>query len=199
MRSLTCLLAVGAATVLVATAAAQIELPPTGSDQVGFYTQPDFDGENAVFVEADLYSLIDVHLVLSGLSVNSVAAFECLVGFAGPSLIVNSVFPVEHINVATPPEYIVGFGAPIPAVDGVVALVRITFLLLAEEEYLFLGPVSVPSIPGAMAYLDGDDYAHIVVMYPSSGSFDAPVFAVNTMDVIATEDRSWSEVRQLYR
>jgi hypothetical protein len=67
---------------------------------------------------------------------------------------------------------------------------------------IYLGVTSLPSIPGSMAYVDADDpsFNNLVPAGPSSGSFDAPVFSVNSPGaVVAIENESWGGVKALYR
>ena len=83
-----------------------------------------------------------------------------------------STLPAGSINVSTHPEYIMGLGiiAPEP-----VSLLQLDFLSVGpfSDVLIELEPVTIPSIPGSMAYVDGSsnlypfDYASGFLLNPS--------------------------------
>ena len=129
--------------ILVVPAAAQNQLPPTGYDQIGIYTEPDFDGSNAVFTEGTDGEEITAYIVLTGLTAGSVGGFECKIDLAGDSEVLSTTFPVEAIDVQPQPDKIVvGFSTPVPADDGIAMVCTLGFLLLSDPEWLYLGPLT---------------------------------------------------------
>jgi hypothetical protein len=93
----------------------------------------------------------------------------------------------QALNVSAFPDFAVGLGTPLPPdPNGNVCLGSFSFIFLAQEEiYLYLGPSDRPSIAGQMVYAAGDDPGLLLIMYPSSGSHDLPVFGFNAIPILA--------------
>ena len=71
--------------------------------------------------QADVASVLTAYVVMTGLTVDSVLGFECLINFEGSSVVTSTEFPASAVDVAPDPgEIQVGFGAPLIAPDGIV-------------------------------------------------------------------------------
>jgi len=179
---------------------------------LGLYVDEQMSDNNLIVEDV---GLVPVYVVLSHpvnpnfngsgdpRDVDRVGGFECGFVLDSADFIVDSEFPMDHVNIGDLYEMIVGFATPYLVVgdDRAVTLVTLTIFTLAElNSYIYLRPIDAPSIPGQMAYLDGeDDYSTWVVpMGPASGSWDIPVFSING-GVVAMENASWGSVKSLYR
>lgn len=100
----------------------------------------------------------------------------------------------------------IGFGyegVPVPG-SGIVVLATLSMMVEdLEPKHVFLGPSDLPGAFYGLTILDAStdpqDYEFsMVAAVPSSGSFDLPVFGINT-DVVSTEDRTLEAVKALYR
>ena len=127
-------------------------------------------------------------------------------GFYPPpsDFIVGYNLPVGGINVSAPPEFIVGLGMPLPP-DPCTVLVSIDILVFDPSSWCFgVKPVSVPSIPGQMAYVPGHDPSLLTQMNPCTGinPADYGMACLNSPDCpppVATDKTSWDGLKSLYR
>ncbi len=96
-------------------------------------------------------------------------------------------------------EYINGMGTPYPTSEATI-LVRLMYLTLAPMTIEFyLGPTSVPSVPGGLPAIMNSDNV-IMAVGVSSGDVNLPVAEVNTGNQpVAVESATWGEVKSLYR
>lgn len=114
--------------------------------------------------------------------------------------------PPNAVNVSQHPEYIVGLAAPLPQAPCVL-LLTMNLLVFCPDCWCFgLQPVTVPSIPGEMAYADGADPGHLLPLAPCTGSdWDSCTMAcINCTwcppdPPINSEGSSWGNVKSLYR
>lgn len=85
---------------------------------------------------------------------------------------------------------------PIPA-NGAVVLVTWSIMLQAPSELLFyIGPCSIPSLPGGLPVLTGDGVLRLGAV--ASGHVDAPVAAINHC-WIGEEVNAYGAVKGLFR
>jgi hypothetical protein len=176
--------------------------PAQDINEVGLYVDED---AMVPFIDLTTIGMFDAFIVLknpqtlAGEPVASIFGFEMLLSYDSSLMFLASiVFPTDALNIGTPEEIICGFGHPVlVGSDNLVTLAMVSFLYISDQQFIYIGPVSVPSLPGEMAYL-GEDYLDLFPMYPSSGSHEAPVFAVNGT-VVAVEKESWGNVKALYR
>jgi hypothetical protein len=195
------LAALAAFTLLLPAAGQAQTIPPLGDSICGLYNAPDFTGTTrASEMGVTINTQVTVYIVMTGCPIESVSAFECLLTFESGSLIIGTSYPTDAINVSQPPEFIVGFGSPLGVTDGVVSFAELTVLYLgATDEKIYLNPTTQPSIPGAMAYVNGMDDSDLREMFPSSGDFANPAFGINFEPMVATEDASWTDVKNMFR
>lgn len=103
-------------------------------------------------------------------------------------------------RVGNAPDFIFGFGPALDVVGGSLVLGTFSFMAMdAAPADIFLGPSSVPGIPGVMAITDGGASDVMSPIYPSTGSFAVPVFSVNAANAIPVDGESWGGVKALFR
>lgn len=132
--------------------------------------------------------------------VGLVSGFEC--GLQPPSgdFVLGVDFPQPAVNVGSTSNLIVGYATAVP-VDGsrtaTLASVRVLSFGNNREGYR-LALASPPSLPGTLAYVDGEESGdNLVAMMPVSGSFDRAVFCFG--DWKLREQAQWGEVKSLFR
>jgi len=196
------------AIAIITFATASFASWPPGIDKMGLYSADDGTG----YCNLDVgVGPITIYLVLTGCSIGAgVHGWECRFTytlsaglFEGAATLYGSA-----INIGTLPDYIVGLSAPLPrAGDDSVVLATFGFLAGAAdiENEFFLGPVSIPSIPGAadMIFAAGDDEGNLLLAHPANGDYANPAFQINlgplTPTPVPTENETWGGVKNLYR
>jgi len=105
-----------------------------------------------------------------------------------------------------PNTHFVIFGVPVPVIGNVVTLMTLRFysdMTTQYEFYLNSVQFSVNGVSVDLFLMDSEDPGHgssVVHAYPSSGSFDEPVFSINSPGaVVAAENESWGGVKALFR
>lgn len=168
-------------------------------NSVGIY----FDQEGFIFEDSApvMYGPNNCYLVLMNPTTNGILGWECYVTFdpaGGFSSVTGWAPRGDFVNAGSAPDFAVGLATPLPGGDYIV-LMDITYFYTGGEVLFFLGPAVVQTIPGQMAFLDGEDVGNAIVMDPSSGAFDAPVYGACSGCVVATQDETWGGVKNLYR
>ena len=194
---------------------------PTQPNEVGLYMAPDGFSETGTYVIGEL---VDVYLLLTrptdvnndNLPYATVDAFELTLNFNpvpnNDLILLATEFPSRSINIGDNSdikqgflEYVVGvdFNFPLQVTDESVVLLTFTFInnSITPTE-VTLGPTSKPGIAGQMAF--ESETGQLRVMYPVSGSPDAPVFIFNGEAVfdrgaVTVENASFGSVKTLYR
>jgi hypothetical protein len=183
---------------IVLTLAGQAFLvdPAHAVDRMGASGDPDVEIDHIVVEPVGIYT---VYVCIFEPSVNSIAAFECSLDFTESDLFfaLNSSFPNDGVNFGLDDNLIVGFPTPVPASDVTVVAWRDFLILGAPLEVLVLmGPADPSSFGGeAPGYADGEDFEHLV---PCTIPADGVVGTITT-EVVATETRSLSAVKALFR
>ena len=173
-------------------------------NELGFYTDPEMS-ETHIFTASS--SVFDVHMIITnpfneelGQPIESTNAVEFSYFFPSESAFILTTFwyngtSFEFSNDGS--THIIGWAEPLLTIDDSIYLGYKTFLVITSEPFgIYLGPSNIPSIPGHMAFLDPGYGLH--PLYPTSGSYDDPVFGVNTQ-VVATERATFDQVKALYR
>ncbi len=172
----------------------------SSDNNVGVYLA---DGSLSADVAAG--STLDLHVIISNMTVDSVAGFEFKMLAYGPMFINNSsiVFPTQVINVGSRPgEFIVGFDLPLLATDDAVEVMTFQAIVTdaAIPAGLLIQPVYFPSLPGVPSFLVDGDSGELVELRQSTGGADDAVFVVNSESVpVATESTSFDSLKSLYR
>ncbi|MCP4574330.1 MAG: hypothetical protein GY838_18395 [bacterium] len=124
--------------------------------------------------------------------------FEFQVILPPDFLIIGTTYPPNVLNLNSPPTFYCA-GA-IDVVDSRVLLVTLTLATFSGTSGLmYLDAVpTAPSIPGSLAITDAGNAFELIEAYPASGDLAEPVFGI-AMDVVPSEDASWSELKALYQ
>jgi hypothetical protein len=180
-------------------------VPPPGDDLFGLYADDNFNDdasdENPTFVYG--VGEIQVYVYLTNVSAQAVGAYEFGLSFTGQGqapIWLYDDLPPGGLNFFTHPEYIVGLAEPLfPNGYGhAILMVQHYIAVDSDPVYVTVIPISVPSVPDQISYVDYFDVNTILPMYSASGNFEDPIFAFNT-GLIATESSTWSGVKSLYR
>ena len=139
---------------------------PVGEDEVGISFSQDF---YEPFAHTSAFAPIRAYVVMSGTSfANGVWAWELKITHDPQLLRLGSYLRGQAINFMNPPEYFVGLASPLPEA-ALIVLAEIDFMPLDLLPHaLSVGPVSIPSIPGQMAWAHNDQY-ELAVMTPLGG------------------------------
>ncbi|MFN2370743.1 MAG: hypothetical protein ABR506_06245 [Candidatus Krumholzibacteriia bacterium] len=210
--------ALAALSLLVpSTGVAQTAEGPDGwYNHIGIYTTQDADSANTSYTGAP--GQITAYVVVtnprnynlgapdSGVEqdIAVIGGWEFRIEIPANVFLLSAVLPAASTNFSTPPNFLCG--SNLPVTNGKATVITMT---LGEFDgtpsLLYLTPhpaqgEGVPSVPGHLAITDYNDDFRLVAAFPSSGSFDAPVFGLwPTVAPVPTEDASWGELKSLYR
>lgn len=136
-----------------------------GEDEVGISFSSDYYDPQGFTGIAPIRS----YVVMTNTSVgDGVFAWELKITHEPMVIMLGTYLRGQAINFMSPPEFLVGLAAPLPEA-GLIVLAEIDFLPLdLNPHWLSLGPVSIPSIPGQMAWAYNDNY-DLAVMTPLGG------------------------------
>jgi hypothetical protein len=157
------------------------DLPP-GDNLVGIFFDPDY---TEIFGDTYGPGTIQAYLVLKEPSVIAgVKGWECRHEVDGPGTMTGVELMGQALNIGTPPDFVVGLAEPLPPTPDV-HLATFTYFVndLYEEVILTLNPASIPSIPGYMAFLSGDDPDLILPMFPFTGISEVAYINADVLDV----------------
>lgn len=167
-------------------------------NELGLYADP--NDLSTTSLELAAPAVIELYLVLTnpyledtGEAVDSIYGFTCMIGVPENDIVFVFDSDSPFISVDQVPRLIVGFGAPVPVVDRQVVLGFILVLTAAKEcSYYYLSPNPISHIPGHMTYsaMDATGEYGEYPMYPISGAYADPVFAVNG-SVVPAESETW--------
>lgn len=172
----------------------------TDPDHVGIY----FDVGATLYTNDTplMYQPNPAYLVLTNVTSNGVLGWEMTIaidplgGYSSIQAVTPRGSAVDADGSAL--GFAVGLGSPLPNSVAIV-LADITYFYTGPL-CLYLGLPSVQSIPGHMAYIDGEDVGLLKPMYPSSGDFALPVATVGGgCEVTATRESTWGGVKTLFR
>lgn len=201
--------------LLLALSAGAAPAQTTCNNTVGLYVQP--EGTGPPRADMEYLSPITVYLVLirptacptGYIECESINAFELAMRFEpapqNDLFLTNTVyhpFPVvvggrSDINQGVI-DFCCGYGADVPVNGGTVVLVELEFLPMgAGTTQVYLEPLPVPAIEGAMSFCTGCPNTG-VAMEPVSGSHQLPVFAF-LEGAVDSESMSFGQVKALFR
>ncbi len=137
-------------------------------------------------------------------SPDGVGGWECKMWVEGPAFITTFDLQGEALNLAAPPEYIVGTVQPqlnpytYPAI--VVAVIDFLITDVTTPVTFWVDGVRFHSLPDKVpAYLDGSDHHIIKELKQATGGVQFPVATVNGDCAVAIEEESWGGVKALFR
>ncbi len=196
---------------------------PTHPNEVGLYMSPDGYGATGTY---DLDVAVTVYLVMTKpTDVETGEPYQTLWGYAlslnfnpvpnDDLLFLGAVLPPSSIDVGRWKdinggilEFVVGWATsetpPVMVVDEAAVLTEFTFMNLGPgSTEVSLRPVDTSSVGGELVFLGGGLPPYPPgfpqrVMYPVSGSHEAPVFIFNG-EAVAVENESFGSVKALYR
>jgi hypothetical protein len=173
--------------------------PPVGDDLLGIYSAPDGCGQDHIDLAAGAFT---VHLCITGITCpDAIDGWECAIGCSGELALI-SMDLKGGTNLATFPEFAIGMPAPLYPSGDLIDLASLTFLFAGGLAYLYLHPLSDPTLPGCMTYHPDSTGAEPVCLGWSSGKQSRPVFGINSGPlgiVIPTAGKSWGAVKALFR
>ena len=154
-------------------------------DLLGLYTAPDDTGKSYMEIAPYVYGKMYL-CVRNGTDLNGVWAWECL--FDIPSNMVVYQWdmtwgwanPYGPLNIASPPEFIVGVGVNPVLWDELTCIMTIYFYVTdSNPADVYIHPCSNPSIPGYPCYVGGANPGNLLALDWACGAEQAPAFTVN--------------------
>jgi len=181
------------------------------NNQLGLYTDQAATPASANTTQP-AFAPFDVYLILTqpvnenfagggtSVPVTNIGGFELSLTVPANLTTLSFVTATPSARVGAAPDYIYGFGSPLPVVGNLVVLGTFSFMAMDSAiANAFMGPSSVPGIPGKMAFIDSDDANAMVACYPSTGAFANPVLSVSGNDAVPNVTESWGGVKSLFR
>lgn len=193
-----------------ALAALSLLAPSAGFAQydnhMGIYTaEMEVNQETTNLVTNTVYFVItNPYNVEEGHDVEWIHGYEGSVVIDGSALVLDVRWPVQAINVGSNTNHVVGFGSTdVHVVDGAATVAEMDIIYMDAglgPVTITLGPADPTSVPGMMAFLDGDGTVNggLVSMMTSSGDWANPVFGFNAA-VVATDNSSFDNIKAMYR
>ncbi len=143
-------------------------IPNVAPDRLGIYFNGSFT-ENEI--ESEAGGIVEAAIVLINPSAETgVLGWECTVGIEGEAMMLDWNLEGDALNIAGAPEFIVGLTrAPLPYAQAIrLATFRVLVLTDETPSFLSVGPTSVPSIAGRMAWAPRD-FANLIPLYSVTG------------------------------
>jgi len=154
-------------------------------DLFGLYTAPDATGKSYMDIAPGDFGKIYLCL-RNGTDLGGCWAWECL--FEIPSNMIVTQWDMTWglynqygpLNIATPPEFIVGIGVnPIPW-DEFACIMTIHFMVTdSNPAPIFIHPSSIPSIPGCPVYVGFSNPNLLLPLDWACGDEQTPAFTIN--------------------
>jgi hypothetical protein len=158
----------------------------TGSDVAGLF----FDEFGLQNWAQSYGEAVTLYLCLLNASAPSgVSGWECRVEWTGDLMVLGWHPRGVAINVATPPEFVVGLGAPLPWQPSIVLMDFQVFSWTSGPRLFYLHPVAVPSLPGSMVYAAGSDPGSLIPMNWPTGDENDPVAILDYDSPLGTETK----------
>ena len=190
------LMAVALAAMLASSALAGLD-PAT--DSFGFY----FDtAGNTNCTSASAFEMVTTYLVLMNPS-GPTNGFECSLSRVGaPHFVLSTSFGgcIDWIVGPDPNDIAIGCASDFPVQANGAAVLMTWTMMLAEpaELLLYIGPHSIPSLPGGLPVLTGNGVLRRGAV--ASGSVDLPVAGINAGNCpVSEEASSLGSVKSLFR
>jgi hypothetical protein len=201
--------------VLSALAALSLVAPSAGFaqayNQIGVYLDDEatvynhtMAGTGQLELKVIVTHAYNQNTVPAGVPVTQIAGFEAGLLFEGTAGIFRAAvtYPTSAVNVGNDNNLLVGYDTPLLVSGDATLLCSLPlFTTSVGTMTVKMTPASPASIAGLMAIADKTvDPQELVPMYPSSGDFDMPVFALNIEGgIVDTEDTSFDNIKAMYR
>ena len=136
-----------------------------------------------------------------GVAISAVGGFEFRLVYPAGLFVTPTLHP-SATNFTTPPDFYAGCNIPMNGGNQATLITLTIGTFTADPAAWFLTPVTsvAPSIPDGMAITDANDDFSLAQAYPTSGSYDVPVFGMfECTDVVPNEDVSWGSMKTLFK
>ena len=197
-----------------ALAALSLLAPSTGlaqfNNHLGLYADEAATSVNLTEVAA--FSTVPVYVVVTNpyntnldQPVSGIKAVEFQVVPPANVTVLGITFTNTAVNVGTSINVIAGFGTPVDVSGGMAVVATYSILYMdaagTAPAPFHLAPAEPASISDMLAIQDAADEL-LYGLYPSSSTYDNPVFGINTIGddvVVATDEVTFDSVKALYR
>lgn len=140
--------------------------------------------------------LADPYNENTGQSIANLGGFEFKIELPGNVYLTGHTMHTSCANFMSPPEFLVG--SNIPVRNGMVSLITLDLAEFSgSPSFIYLKPVSIPSISGTLAIADADDSFSLSEAVPASGALNEPVFDLYFEPEV--DEAAWGEVKTLYK
>jgi hypothetical protein len=160
--------------------------------------------DNAIFGEP--FSTHEIYFIVLHPEFGAIGGVEFAINFEPPqfassyTVLSNNLPPLALLLQPQSNDYIIGFNVPPTYFNSQVVVLHQTVMLMTTEvATMHLGPASIPTFPGEMAFNNWNNPGQIEVLKPASEGYshEAPIFGINTQ-VVATESTTWGGVKALF-
>jgi len=155
------------------------------NDLLGLYSAPDGTGSSRMEIAPNTYGKIYL-CVRNGTDLLGAWAWECLLDIPGNMVVYQWDMtwgynnPYGPLNIATPPEFIVGVGVNPILHDEFICLMTIYFFVTdSNPGHIYLHPCSMPSIPDHPVYVGGFSPGNLLALDWACGAEQVPAFVIN--------------------
>jgi hypothetical protein len=184
--------------MIMAIAGAAYGQSDSDANSIGVY----FDEDALVYCATPGITSGTVFLCVTNISESSgISGWECNVEIAplGAYSIYSWTPRGSYINVATPPDFVVGLGSPLPWAPSIVLLDIYMTILEYTPIYFTVHPASPTSFsPPSPGYLEANTNNLVPLGY-SVGSESICAIINGDCGVVGVEDQTWGGVKALYR
>ncbi|PID78761.1 hypothetical protein CSA17_06085 [bacterium DOLJORAL78_65_58] len=207
MKKLIFAMAALAALSLLAPAAGFAQLDLTARNQIGIYTDADCTSAS---VDLTSVGMLDAYIVVTNPysnerdePVSALTGYELGLTIPGDNAgflqILSMNIAVPGLNIGNSTNHLVGFGSPALVVDNKlhVSTLSLFYSGSGQDVAIHMTTATPASIEGVMCLLEAVT-EDLIPVYPSSGSFENPVFAINA-SVTATDVTSFDNIKAMYR
>ena len=172
---------------------------PPGDDVLGMYYGPNHEN----YYELPFGQSDPISVILTTVTGASIGGFEFILTYDSSVLIMTNegLWPGD-LNFGSPNsgEYYVGLSWPRFISTGNATLCEPSFFCFTSDPvYIYVTHWGeFATIPENISYFEFEIMESFHAMYPASGDFDDPIFRFNPV-LFASENRTWSELKSLYR
>ena len=186
------------------------QVPDPGPDSYGIYFETDEGDFVNQLNDVPPSSVVPTYVILAGITEPQVDGWEVAFAFtAGTGEVIDTEYLGDALNFALVPFFTVGLGGPLYVpTEGYLVLATMNVLFYGGVQDWYGGPPETPMFPNRPAYISTD----LMNMVPCYFSTDAdgehldedgwttwPVASINGEAPVATENASWSNLKNMYR
>lgn len=168
--------------------------PAVAADTLGLYfSNTVFNADSAAFegLQPDLG--VPAYIVLTEPSGSAVVGYDVGISSTAPDFFI--FMTIWDENLGTPYNQRVRFAGPVPvAPGGTVLQTLLIYTGSAECQTISFGPAVPPQLPDGLPVVDYADVGLRSCLYP----FGSPVVATINCGPVASETRTWGDVKALF-